>query len=167
RRPEVTLVAHDPAPEALLEEVTLARPAAVEPLRVQAGEPVHPCRQVLTRRLDQKVEMRTHQAPGMDLPPEHLRDTTLEKPEPVAVEVVEKTIGTADTAGRDVEDAIFREVRSGNARHGFDGSRARTPPTGRPREKSHSCYRDCPRAASVRVRRCFRSSGRRRSSVSG
>jgi hypothetical protein len=117
RRVEVRLVPHHPAAETLLEQVALSGPAAVEALGIRTAESMHAGRDPLPRRLDQQVEVRAHQAPGVNAPCEGPRDAPEEKPKALAVDVVEDDVSSRDAARGDVEDAVVREVRSGEAGH--------------------------------------------------
>lgn len=114
---EVVVVPDDPGAEALLEEVSLSLPPLVEALRVDACEPVHCCRHPLLLRLDQQMEVRAHQAPGMQLPFELRRHASEKHPEAVAVEVVPEHEAAGNAPGGDVEDPVFAERGSRDARH--------------------------------------------------
>ena len=85
------LVPNDPASEALGEEMTLAHPLTVKPLRVETVQSVHPGRHAVARCLDQEVEVGAEQAPGVKPPAEHLRHAGEQDPKPLAISVVEET----------------------------------------------------------------------------
>ncbi len=165
---EVWFVLDEPSAEALLVEVPFAPVPSVEPLRVQAQETVHAGRDLLSRRLDQEVIVRAHQAPGVHSPVEHLNGLCQQLEEVLAVDVVEVEVDAADAAGRHVKAAVLRKKRARSARHvAIDGNGASTSRKGATPPLTQFCYRDCPWGVSDRVRACFRSSGRRRSSASG
>jgi hypothetical protein len=101
----VVVVPNEPGNEALFKEVPFALPARVEPLRVETTKPVHPRRQVFARCLHQEMEVRTHEAPGVQLPFEHGRDPPEEEAESLPVGVVEKDVDPACAPVGDVADA--------------------------------------------------------------
>jgi hypothetical protein len=103
----VIFVPDDPARKALLEEVTFAGPAAIESLRIEGVQTVHPSRHLPARRLDQDVEVRPKQAPGVEPPAEHLDDVSEQQLEPLPVGVVEEDVDAAGAPSREVEDAVL------------------------------------------------------------
>jgi hypothetical protein len=102
----MVVVLDDPRMEALLEQMPLSLPPRVETLRVDACEPVHAQRQALSFHLHQQVEVRSHQAPGVQLPVEFRGDAPEHHPEPIAVEVVQEYEPAGDALRGDVEDAV-------------------------------------------------------------
>jgi hypothetical protein len=94
----MAFVVDDPGGEALLVQVSLPPVPAIEALGVQAVQAMHPGRQPLAMRLDQKVVVGAHETPRVEPPAEHL-DALLEKPpERLAVEVVPVDARTGDPA---------------------------------------------------------------------
>jgi hypothetical protein len=106
----VVFVPDHAAAEALFVEVALARPTRVEPLRVQAREPVHAGRDPLALCLDQEMEVRVHQAPGMQPPSERAARPLQQQLESQPVGVVEANVLVAHAMRRDVEDAVLRKL---------------------------------------------------------
>jgi hypothetical protein len=63
------------------------------------------------------MEVSAHQAPRVQTPAEHVHDPIGQQTEAIAVDVVVVDLDSASSACGDVEDALLREVRSGDARH--------------------------------------------------
>jgi hypothetical protein len=120
----MVIVPDHAAAETLLEEVPLPCPALVEALRVEAAKPVHARRHRLPLRLDQEMEVRVEQAPGVHAPAEHLLDAAEQEAEPQPIAIVSTNPVVADGVHRDVEDAVVWELGARHARHDeIDGSR--------------------------------------------
>jgi hypothetical protein len=116
----VLLVADDPRPEALLEQVPLSAMPAVEPLGVQAVQPVHHRGQLLTRALDDQVVVRSEHRPGDEAHTEQVGGLIEQVDEGQSIDVVEKHEPAAGSPRTDVEEPI-REPGAGSTRHGYDG----------------------------------------------
>jgi hypothetical protein len=126
------LVVDHPRREPLLEQMALPAVSAVEPLGVEADQPVHRCRELGLPALDDDVEMRAEQAPRVEPQPEELHGLLQQERERRAVGVVEEDEASASAARRDVVVAV-REVRSWSPWHASadgNGGRAAAPAVG-------------------------------------
>jgi hypothetical protein len=126
---EMLLGLDHPAREAVPEEVAPALVPPVEPLRVDAVEPLHPERQVLPRRLEDEVIVVVEQAERVHPPAEAPHDLVQQREELPAVVVVEEDRALLDAPRRDVEEAVGeqRAQRPGHVADASRGRRARNP----------------------------------------
>jgi hypothetical protein len=129
----MVVVVDRPGAETRAEDVAPSLVAAVEPLRVDAVQMLHPGRQLLGRRLHDEVVVRAHHAECMQLPAKAADDDIDEGDEEAAVVVVEEDVHVEDALGRDVDDAVREEITR-NARHASDRSSRRS--CSRPTERS-------------------------------
>src|SRR5436305_2080083 len=114
----------------------------VEVLRIPPEEPLHPVREILLRRLEQKVHVVVHQAIGMASPLEPRDGCTEEAKEPPAIVVVREDLLPSIASRRDVEDAAGRcdPRRSWHSSERMPGVK-RKPHWRRSCSKpAHSCY---------------------------
>jgi len=86
--------------------MALAAVSPVEPLRVDAEEPVHRKGERLPSALDDQVEVGSEQAPGVDAEPETVGRVPEELGERRSVGVVEEDEDAARATRRDVEVAV-------------------------------------------------------------
>jgi hypothetical protein len=114
----VLLVADHPRREPVAEEMPPAIVPGVEPLRVHAEEGLHPGREPVPGRVDDQVDVVSHQAEREHTPSVVARHCEEEREEASAVVVVGEDHRPRDAASRHVEDAFWRERdRPGNSRH--------------------------------------------------
>lgn len=119
------LVVDHPSLEAFLVQVSLAVVPAVETLCVKTGKPVHSGGEPFATRFDQQVIVRSHQAPGVQLPAESLDGLIQQGKEGLPVEVVGENEDPARSARGHVEEAVLGKMRSRSPRHAVrDGSAA-------------------------------------------
>jgi hypothetical protein len=93
----------------------------IEAQGVRAVQVLHPGRQALSRRLDDEVVVRTHQAEGVAVPGVAIDNQREQREEVPSVVVVQVDEPPEDRSGGDVEDPV-RQVATANARHEADRS---------------------------------------------
>jgi hypothetical protein len=95
--------------EAGAEEVAVAGVAAVEALRVRAVQPLQPVGEVGSRRVDDEVVVRVHEAEGVAAPAVALDRLAQQfEEEDAVVVVVEQALGE-DGMGGDVEEPVGQQ----------------------------------------------------------
>jgi hypothetical protein len=165
RSPEVLLRLDDSRREAVAEEVPPAPVAAVEALRVDAVEPLHPDRKVLARGLEHQVVVVVEQAERLQAPARPDGDACEQAEELATVLVAHDDRALLDAPRADVEVAV-REERAERTGHG--ARRYRLPNlavpqcTDPPRSRHTLVTNAASRRANTRVRPWF-GGGRRRS----
>jgi hypothetical protein len=115
-RGEMALVLDHAGREAVPEEVSGARVAAVEDLGVHPVQALEAGRETFPGRLDEDVVVRSHQAEGMAAPAVTARRLGEDAEKRAAVVVVTKHRRAVDSPGGDVVDAVG-EVSSQHPRH--------------------------------------------------
>lgn len=95
--------------------------AFVELLRVAAVQLLDPAREPVSRRVEDEVVMRRHEAEGVDRPVEPLDASPEMREELTAVEVVVEDVAARD-ATRDHVEVTVGEKCAKHPRHGFDES---------------------------------------------
>jgi hypothetical protein len=99
----------DACVEASAEEVAVARVAAVEALRVRAVQPLHAVGEVGSRRVDDEVVVRVHEAEGVAAPAVALDRLGQQFEEEDAVVVIlEQALGEGGMGG-DVEEPVGQQ----------------------------------------------------------
>jgi hypothetical protein len=120
---KVSLVIDEPGRKPLLVQVSLPPVPAVEPLSVEPVQAVHTGREPLARRLHEQVIVRSHQAPRVEAPAEHLRGLRKEHAERFSIEIVDVDVHSADAPRRHVEEAVVGQVGARSAGHAvIDGT---------------------------------------------
>ncbi|HEU0303905.1 MAG TPA: hypothetical protein VFR32_04925 [Gaiellaceae bacterium] len=133
--------------EAFLEEVPAAAVAVVEPLRIEAVQPMQPRRKVFLPALGDHVEVRSESAPSMNAQTEHVDGLPEKAAEVASIDVVDEDVNAARAAGRHVVRAV-REIGAWTPWHGWRRYRSTAEIRAR-RVRSltlllRSCCRDCP-----------------------
>ena len=124
------LVADHECAEALFVEVAPAAEPAVEGLRVDAEQPVHPGRDLPAGRLEDQVEVGAEQAPGVYAQAEALCRDPEQAREGGPVALLAEDQDSARAAARHVPDPV-RKLKAAQACHlPFEASPPRgTPPS--------------------------------------
>jgi hypothetical protein len=112
----VVLVPHEPAVEAVPEQVAGALMTVVEALRVEAVQTVEAGGQARPERLDDKVVVRSHEAEGMAAPGETIYAVAKQAEEEHAVDVVPEDGATVYSPGCDVVDTVGK-IAAKRSRH--------------------------------------------------
>ena len=110
--------------EPILEEVTAAAVAPVEPHRVDAVQPLHPAGELGLCRLDEQVEVVVEQVPCVHAPGEAPLDVEEELEPGLAVAIVEHDRPLLDAAADDVVPGRARQLAARDPRHGVRRYRA-------------------------------------------
>ncbi|HEY7207603.1 MAG TPA: hypothetical protein VH416_05130 [Gaiellaceae bacterium] len=99
---EVLLVANHPCREAIAPEMATAAVSLVEPLGMDAAQPLHPAGELLLRRLEQQMDVIPHQRVCMAAPV--VADDAFRQQREVApaIVVVAEDLATVDAAHGDV-----------------------------------------------------------------
>jgi hypothetical protein len=113
----VLVVLDDPGGEAVLEQVPDALVALVEPLGVDAVDPVERPGNCLHRALEDRVEVVRHEAVGMHLDLVLRHHAVEENEQEPVVLSVPKDQAPVDPAGRDVEDPVRGKHATRDTRH--------------------------------------------------
>ena len=103
--------------EPILEEVTAAGVAPVEPHRVDAVQPLHPAGELGLCCLDEQVEVVVEQVPRVHAPGEAPLDVEEELEPGLTVTVVDHDRPLLDSAADDVVPGWARQVSAGDPRH--------------------------------------------------
>ena len=110
--------------EPILEEVTAAGVAPVEPHRVDAVKPLHAPGELGLGCLDQQVEVVVEQIPRVHAPGVALLDVEEELEPGLAVAIVEHDRPLLDAAADDVVPGRARQLAARDPRHGVRRYRA-------------------------------------------
>jgi hypothetical protein len=103
--------------EAVTEEVSDAAVQLVEPLRVDAVEPVVHARDRLNRAFDHSMRVVGHEAERMHLEPFCAHQAPEERQHEPVVLAADEDRAPVDAAHRDVEDPVCRKHPSRNPSH--------------------------------------------------
>jgi hypothetical protein len=95
---KVSFLIDEPGREARLVQVSLPSVPAVEPLSVEPVQAVHTGREPLARRLHDQVIVRSHEAPRVKSPAEHLDSLRQEQAERLSIQIVHVDVRTCDSA---------------------------------------------------------------------
>ena len=113
--------------EPILEEVTAAGVAPVEPHRVDAVQPLHAPGELGLGRLDQQVEVVVEQIPRVHAPRVALLDVEEELEPGLAVAIVEHDRPLLYAATNDVVPGRARQLAARDPRHGSDATAQSAP----------------------------------------
>jgi hypothetical protein len=119
---EICVTLDDAGFEPILEEVTAAGVAPVEPHGVDPVEPLHPAGELRLCRLDEHVKVVVEQIPRVHPPGKASLDVEEELEPGLAVAIVAHDRALVDAAADDVVPGRARQLAARDPRHGSDGS---------------------------------------------
>ena len=119
---EIWITLDDAGVEPILEEVTAAGVAAVEPHGVDTVQPLHPAGELRLCRLDEQVKVVVEQIPRVHPPGKAPLDVEEELEPGLAVAIVVHDRALVDAAADDVIPRRARQLAARDPGHGPDGT---------------------------------------------
>jgi len=124
---EIWITLDDAGFEPILEEVTAAGVAPVEPHRIDAVQSLHPAGELGQCRLDEQVEVVVEQIPGVHAPGKASLDVKVKLEPGLAVAIVEHDRPLLYAATNDVVPGRARQLAARDPRHGSDATAQSAP----------------------------------------